>query len=187
MGTRRDRSRGAPAALHTFRTAASKRGRRRAPELRARWTTARWTRRTFARDVDLQHTPRHALTIELPHRRIAVLIRHLNEAESARPARLSILDQYHLTDRAILLEDFANSLLIETERKITNVELCHFRIQATPTGRSCWSALPSRLALHACIADTQADCRLLPVVPLCAFESCFGASVTDIAGEQTES
>jgi hypothetical protein len=122
-----------PRAAHAWRCAHWLRRSERAAtaaRTQCRAETARRTGFALARDIHLQHAPRHALTVELAHRGIAVLVRHLDEAEAARPARLSILDQYHFTDRAVLLEDFAYTLFVERERKISNVELCHFRIQA---------------------------------------------------------
>jgi hypothetical protein len=64
--------------------------------------------------------------LSLPTAVSAILIRHLDKTEAARPAGFPILDQHHVANGSILLENLANTLLVEREGQIAYVKLRHF-------------------------------------------------------------
>src|SRR5207302_10956006 len=78
-------------------------------------------------ELDLERPAVHLLTVELLDRGLGLLgRRHLDEAEPARTARLTVRDDRRRLDPARLGEHFAQPLAGRRERQATDEQpLCH--------------------------------------------------------------
>src|SRR5690606_11631773 len=132
--------------------------------LPARSALARRTGLALASLVDPQRTAAHVHAIGRLNGFQGICRRHVDEAETARTARLTIVHQFHRLHTAVLFEQLAHFRIGSAERKISNVDRRH-RCSLIHGKNS--SRPPSRLPAGAAWTEGT-DCALVVRIELMA-------------------
>src|SRR6185503_1331932 len=87
--------------------------------------TAATARLARPRLVDLERAPAEGVAVERLHRRVGILLVHLDEPEAARLPGLAVVDERAGMDAPVLLEQLADLVLGGAERKVAHVQPLH--------------------------------------------------------------